>query len=91
LIEFANENCTNYFKRTRVYGEGDIRIGKFISLNDDIYSIGFISQLKDEIMVKHFDILAGELIEEVEDKQNKVEEGKEIVKPPSPKQNNDSD
>jgi hypothetical protein len=63
LIEFANEKCTNYFKRTRVYGEGDIRIGKFISLNDDIYSIGFISQLKDEIMGKHFDLIEGKLID----------------------------
>lgn len=36
-----DESC--YLNRTRTYGEGEVRIGQTINLNDDIYSIGFIS------------------------------------------------
>jgi hypothetical protein len=49
--------------RTRTYGEGEIRIGTAIYLCDDIYSIGFISQLRDDIMQKHLNILTGKLVE----------------------------
>jgi hypothetical protein len=47
--------------RRRTYGEGEVRIGRCIELNDDIYSIGFISQLRDDIMVKFLDITTGKL------------------------------
>lgn len=38
-----NEECTSYFKRIRMYGEGEVRINKRLDLEDDIYSIGFIA------------------------------------------------
>jgi len=52
--------------RTRTYGEGEIRIGNAIYLCDDIYSIGFISQLRDNIMQKYLNILTGKLNEKKE-------------------------
>lgn len=55
-----------YMSRTRTYGEGEIRIGTAIYLCDDIYSIGFISQLRDDIMQKYLNILTGKLIEKEE-------------------------
>lgn len=45
--------------RVRSYGEGEVRIGETLNLNDDIYSIGFISQLRDDIMVKYLDVATG--------------------------------
>jgi hypothetical protein len=42
--------------RKRTYGEGEVRIGNNIELSDDIYSIGFISLMRDDIMVKFLDI-----------------------------------
>ena len=42
--------------RKRTYGEGEVRIGKNFELSDDIYSIGFISLMRDDIMVKFLDI-----------------------------------
>lgn len=44
-----------------MYGEGEARIGINIDLNNDIYSIGFISLLRDDIMVKFLDITTGKL------------------------------
>lgn len=32
-----------YLKQKRFYGEGEIRIGTFLRLNDDIYCAGFIA------------------------------------------------
>jgi hypothetical protein len=43
LNELKNDECTNYLLRTRTYGEGEVRIGHHLKLNDDIYSIGFIT------------------------------------------------
>jgi len=43
LEELANDQCPNYLKRKRMYGEGDVRIGGNINLGDDIYSIGYVS------------------------------------------------
>ena len=40
--ELENET-KDYMMRVRSYGEGEVRIGETLSLNDDIYSIGFIS------------------------------------------------
>jgi len=58
-----------YMSRTRTYGEGEIRIGTAIYLCDDIYSIGFISQLRDDIMQKHLNILTGKLIEKEDESE----------------------
>ena len=61
--------------RTRTYGEGEIRIGTAIYLCDDIYSIGFISQLRDDIMQKHLNILTGKLVE----KEDESETAEDII------------
>lgn len=42
--------------RKRAYGEGEIRIGIPLFLSEDIYSMGFISQLRDDIMRDVLDI-----------------------------------
>lgn len=56
LNELKNDECNNYLQRLRNYGEGEVRIGQHLKLNDDIYSIGFITQLKSEIMDEYVDI-----------------------------------
>lgn len=60
-----------YMTRDRGYGQGDVRIGSVLGVGDDIYSLGFIAQIKDEIMDKHFDVIKGELIEEEEKEEEK--------------------
>lgn len=62
IQELNNDDC-KYLTRTRVYGEGEVRIGEQLTLNEDIYSIGFISQLRDDIMKKYLDITTGKLNE----------------------------
>lgn len=52
----------SYLDRPRGYGQGDVRVGEHIDVGEDIYSLGFISQISDEIMDKHFDVIKGELI-----------------------------
>ena len=52
----------SYLTRVRGYGQGDVRIGKSMDLNDDMYALGFISQINDAIMDKYFNVLQGELI-----------------------------
>ena len=49
---FIDENDCNlgYTKRPRNYGDGEIRIGTYLSLNEDIYSLGFASLAKNEII-----------------------------------------
>lgn len=42
LIELENDECHNYLNRIRIYGEGDVRIGRALTLKNDIYCIGFI-------------------------------------------------
>jgi len=43
-------------KRKRIYGEGEIRIGKSLYLSEDIYSMGFMAQIRDDIMTKYLNI-----------------------------------
>lgn len=63
IVELNNDDCPSYLNRTRTYGEGECRIGECLTLNDDIYSIGFISQLRDDIMKKYLDISTGKIVE----------------------------
>lgn len=63
IVELKNDDCQSYLSRTRTYGEGEVRIGDTLTLNDDIYSIGFISQMRDDIMKKILDIATGKLTE----------------------------
>ena len=53
---------SDYLTRTRTYGEGDVRIGKTIYLDEDVYSIGFICLLKDEIIKEFLDITTGKSV-----------------------------
>ena len=51
-------------ERERGYGAGDVRIGEFLECGDDIYSLGFVAQVNDELIKEHFDVLKGELLDE---------------------------
>lgn len=50
----------SYFERERGYGQGDIRIGHSLEMDDSVYSLGFLSQLTDEIIDERFDVITGE-------------------------------
>lgn len=74
--------------RNRSYGEGDVRINNTKNLNDDIYNIGFICMIRDDIMRKYLDVETG-LIQEIKEEgdsdsgsdsepQNIIAEKKEI-------------
>ena len=49
---FIDENDIDvpYTELPRNYGDGEIRIGTFLSLNDDIYSLGFASLATNELI-----------------------------------------
>ena len=49
---FVDENDYDvpYSKLPRAYGDGELRLGTFLSLNEDIYSLGFASLLRNEIV-----------------------------------------
>lgn len=65
---------SDYLTRTRTYGEGEIRIGRTIYLHEDIYSIGFISLLKDEIIKQFIDIASGKTVVDNPSLHNSFEE-----------------
>lgn len=72
-ILLLTQDSKNYMKRIRTYGEGEIRINQAIYLHDDIYSIGFVSQLRDDIMKKYLNISTGKLVQD-EEPEEEVEE-----------------
>ena len=49
---FIDENDIDvpYTELPRNYGDGEIRIGTYLSLNDDIYSLGFACLATNEII-----------------------------------------
>ena len=49
---FVDENDYDipYAKLPRAYGDGELRLGTFLSLNEDVYSLGFASLLRNEIV-----------------------------------------
>ena len=51
----------------RFYGEGEVRIGTSLVLNDDIYCCGFIAYLSDDIIKKTLNIMTGTLKEQEEE------------------------
>lgn len=51
-----------------------MRVGQCIGVGDDIYALGFISQIGDDIMDKYFDVIKGELIEEEEQEKDTEEQ-----------------
>jgi len=54
----------SYLKRDRGYGNGKVRTGNVFRLQEDIYSLGFVSQISNQLIEKHFDVLTENLIEE---------------------------
>lgn len=68
--------------KVREYGSGEIRIGECLTLQEDIYSIGFICQIRDDIMKKYLDITTGQAIEEDSD-QDEQEQDETTDKPMS--------
>jgi len=62
--EILEEKLDSYLERERGYGQGEVRIGTYMEVGDDIYSLGFISMINDRLMDQHFDIIKGELIDE---------------------------
>jgi len=53
----------SYFERDRGYGQGNIRIGESLEMDDSIYSLGFLSQICDEIIDERFDVITGQFID----------------------------
>lgn len=48
-----------YTMKSRGYGQGNVRIGQCVDMDDSIYSLGFISQINNDIMESNFDIVKG--------------------------------
>jgi hypothetical protein len=71
ITELRNDQA-NYMNRKRAYGEGEIRIGKALYLSEDIYSMGFMSQLRDDVMTKYLDIQTGKLLETEEEVEHRL-------------------
>ena len=76
---------TEYLVRDRGYGQGDVRINTHLEFDEDIYSLGFVTQLKDEVLTKYYDVVTGELINlggkgenSDSDQEEEKEEKKEI-------------
>jgi hypothetical protein len=51
-----------YLEKVRAYGAGDVRIGTKLDMDEDIYSLAFVSMLSDECITPYFDVITGELI-----------------------------
>jgi len=73
----AEEAKTKYLLKRRAYGQGEVRINTFVVVSEDIYSLGFVTQLNDEIINKYFDVMKGELrnLDEDESKEGESENG----------------
>jgi hypothetical protein len=59
IKDIRGEQMEPYIIQKRKYGEGELRIGYCLILNDSIYHYGFIINLKDEHIIKYMDILSG--------------------------------
>lgn len=51
-----------YVDQKRRYGEGKLRIGQPVTLSEDIFSMAFISMLKDEYISLFVDVETSELV-----------------------------
>lgn len=60
----------SYMQRYRSYGDGLIRISKKIEISKDIYALGFICQLRYDILSEYFDFENDKLLKN--DKKYKV-------------------
>ena len=78
IMELQNDDSL-YMNRKRNYGEGEIRIGKSFELGENIYSLGFMSQIRDDLMKKFLDISTGKLVERIEEDVVKHKHGEELI------------
>ncbi len=51
-----------YLEKVRADGAGDVRIGMKLRMDEDIYSLAFVSLLSDDCINPYFDVITGELI-----------------------------
>ena len=52
-LSFIDENepdAVPYTKLPRTYGDGELRLGEYLVLNEDIYSLGFAILIRNEII-----------------------------------------
>lgn len=68
-------------ERVRGYGQGEVRIGEYLEVGEDIYSLGFISQIHDSILDTHFDVITGRLIEDHEHHQTSKKAAEQQASP----------
>ncbi len=61
MIKKIKEDKLPYLERPRNYGAGYIRINTRITMDEDIYSLAFVSSLSDEQITPYFDVITGEL------------------------------
>ena len=80
-----------YMKRTRGYGQGEMRIGKSLEFTEDIFSLCFCVQLDDYLLDPLFDVVKGkilceELDEGDEEGSDDDENPEDLAKEPSSEQ-----
>lgn len=64
-----------YIEQPRAYGSGDLRIGLAnLDFGEDIFSLAICANLKDEIINKYFDVIAGRIRDEPLEDQIKLDE-----------------
>ena len=75
--EILEDKLESYLERERGYGQGEVRIGTYLEVGEDIYSLGFISMINDRLMDQHFDIIKGELIDDKTKKKMRKKEARD--------------
>lgn len=50
----------SYTKQPKGFGQGELRIGGVIELDEDIFSLAFVITLKDKYVNKYFNIVGGD-------------------------------
>lgn len=49
----------DYIEKPRRYGDGEIRIGTRLELNEDIFSLSYVLMMKDRVVCQYFDVISG--------------------------------
>lgn len=65
-----------YILQQRRYGEGELRLGTYLELDESIYDYAYVLCISDKFMDQFIDILTGRLMdgsEDDKDKDNKVQ------------------
>ena len=64
--ENGNKKRLPYTMQKRKYGEGLVRLGSSLDLDEDVYSLAYIVMMTDKYISMWFDIETGKLLEEDE-------------------------